>query len=84
MLEEKEPPRPHGDKLGVGNAVNNREENQGQNQSDAPPDASGVGAEERDRDRGSDANGVPAFDETDGAQRKRQYKDGATLVSGID
>jgi hypothetical protein len=87
MPEEKEPPRPHGDKLGVGNAANNPEENQGQNQSDAPPDAVGVGGrEETDRDggRGSDANGVPAFDETDGAQRKRQYKDGATLVSGLD
>ena len=87
MPEEKDPPRPHGDKLGVGNAVNNREENQGQSQSDAPPDAVGVGArEENDREggRGSDANGVPAFDETDGAQRKRQYRDGATLVSGMD
>ena len=87
MPEEKDPPRPHGDKLGVGNAVNNREENQGQSRSDAPPDAVGVGArEENDREggRGSDANGVPAFDETDGAQRNRQNKDGATLVSGVD
>lgn len=31
-----------------------------------------------------DANGVPAFDEADGAKRKRQYKDGAELVSGLD
>ena len=83
MPEEKDPPRPHGDKLGVGNA----EENKGQNQSDAPPDAVGVGArEENDREggRGSDANGVPAFDEADGAQRKQRYRDGATLVSRID
>lgn len=86
MPEERERPRPHGDKLGVGNQTNNREENQGQDRSDAP-DAVGVGSrEESDRDggRGSDANGVPAFDEADGAQRKRQYKNGADLVSGID
>ena len=95
MPEEKEPPRPHGDKLGasVGNPRNNPEDNQAQVQSDASPDATGgMGSgddsprEESDRDhgRGSSANGVPAFDEDDGAQRKRQYKDGATLVSGLD
>jgi hypothetical protein len=94
MPEEKEPPRPHGDKLGaaVSNPRNNPEDNQAQVQSDAPPDAVGGGSgrdgdrggEESDRDRGSSANGVPAFDEDDGAQRKRQYKDGATLVSGLD
>jgi hypothetical protein len=95
MPEEKEPPRPHGDKLGasVGNPRNNPEDNQAQVQSDAPPDAvGGMGSEDdaareesdRDRGRGSSANGVPAFDEDDGAQRKRHYKDGATLVSGID
>jgi hypothetical protein len=39
---------------------------------------------DRDRGRGSTANGVPAFDEDDGAQRRRQYKDGAELVSGLD
>lgn len=95
MPEEKEPPRPHGDELGA--AAGNRdnpEDNQAQRQSDAPPDAAGGtsgrdgerGGEESDRDRGrgSTANGVPAFDEDDGAQRKRQYKDGATLVSGLD
>lgn len=90
MPEEKEPPRPHGDKLGVGNSGNRRndpEENMGQAQSDAPPDAVGAGGgEESDRDggRGSDANGVPAFDEADGELRKRQYRDGAELVSGLD
>ena len=108
MPEEKEPPRPHGDKLrgGIGYPRNNPEDNQAQVQSDAPPDAVGgvgrpAGAEsdtgaiggagapareesDRDRGRGSSANGVPAFDEDDGAQRKRQYKDGATLVSGLD
>ena len=101
MPEEKEPPRPHGDKLGasIGNPRTNPEDNQAQVQSDAPPDAvGGVGdidatggagspareESDRDRGRGSTANGVPAFDEDDGAQRKRQYKDGATLVSGLD
>jgi hypothetical protein len=95
MPEEKEPPRPHGDKLGasVGNPRNNPEDNQAQVQSDAAPDAvGGTGSgdsppreeSDRDRGRGSSVNGVPAFDEDDGARRKRQYKDGATLVSGID
>lgn len=108
MPEEKEPPRPHGDKLGasIGSARHNPEENQAQVQSDASPDVvggmgrpvkgdrdtaslGGPGAparEESDRERGqgSTANGVPAFDEDDGAQRRRQYKDGASLVSGLD
>lgn len=38
----------------------------------------------RDRGRGSTTNGVPAFDEDAGGQRKRQYKDGAEVVSGLD
>jgi hypothetical protein len=92
MPEEKDPPRPHGDKL-QGSARperHNPEDNQAQVQSDAPPDVvGGTGApvrDESDRDggRGSTANGVPAFDEDDGAQRRRQYKDGADLVSGLD
>ncbi|HVL66273.1 MAG TPA: hypothetical protein VM364_03300 [Vicinamibacterales bacterium] len=108
MPEEKEPPRPHGDKLGasVGNPRHDPEDNQAQVQSDAPPDVvggmgrpvrnesdidavGGPGApareeSDRDRGRGSSANGVPAFDEDDGQQRKRQYRDGADLVSGLD
>ena len=92
MPEEKEPPRPHGDKLGevAGNSRNNPDDNQAQVQSDAAPDAvggiGGGGREDSDRDdgRGSTANGVPVFDEDDGALRKRQYKNGADLVSGID
>lgn len=85
MPEEKDPPRPHGDKLGgpARPQRNNPDDNQAQVQSDAPPDVVG---EESDRDggRGSTANGVPVFDEDDGAQRKRQYRDGADLVSGLD
>ena len=91
MPEEKEPPRPHGDPLegAVGNPRNNPDDNQAQVQSDAQPDAVGAaasGREETDRDggRGSTANGVPVFDEDDGALRKRQYRDGADLVSGLD
>ena len=91
MPEEKDPPRPHGDPLeGVaGNTRNNPDDNQAQVQSDAQPDVVGgaaTGREETDRDggRGSTANGVPVFDEDDGARRKRQYKDGADLVSGLD
>jgi hypothetical protein len=39
---------------------------------------------DRDRGPGSTANGIPAFDEDEGGQRRRQYKDGADLVSGVD
>jgi hypothetical protein len=89
MPEEKEPPRPHGDKLAgaVGNPRTDPEDNKAQVQSDAPPDVVGAGGREdsdRDRGRGSTANGVPVSDEDDGALRKRQYKNGAELVSGID
>ena len=89
MPEEKDPPRPHGDKLRdvAGNPRNNPEDNPAQVQSDAQPDVIGGGGQEetdRDNGRGSTANGVPAFDEDDGALRKRQYKDGADLVSGLD
>jgi hypothetical protein len=89
MPEEKERPRPHGDPMRdeIGGDRNNREENQGQAQSDAAPDASGAGGREesdRERGRGSDANGVPAFDDADGKERQRKYRDGAELVSGLD
>lgn len=62
MPEEKEPPRPHGDKLPVGNQRDDAEDN-------SP--------------RGQDENGAPEL-EDEGAQRKRQYKNGAELVSGMD
>ena len=89
MPEEKEPPRPHGDKLAgaIGNATTDRADNEAQVQRDAPPDALGAGGREAsDRDRGQDstANGVPVSDEDDGELRKRQYRNGAELVSGID
>ena len=90
MPEEKERPRPHGDPLKdeIGGRAN-PEDNQAQRQSDASPDASGAGAPgreetDRDRGRGSDANGVPAFDEADGDKRRKHYDEGASLVSKID
>lgn len=85
MPEETESPRPHGDKLAgaVGNQETDRDGNQAQVQSDAEPDAVGTGSD-RDGGSGSTANGVPAFDEDNGALRKRQYENGAELVSRID
>jgi hypothetical protein len=68
--------------------ADNVEEHQAQRQSDAPPDA-GAGREgERlrgeDQRGGSTANGVPASDAADGELRRKQYRDGAELVSGMD
>ena len=84
MIPENEKPAPHGDPL-----EDVIEANQGQRQSDAPPDATVGDAdarEESDREggRGSSANGVPAFDEVAGEERRKLYDKGATLVSRID
>lgn len=100
MAEQNERPRPHGDPLeeSIGerpteDLINNDpEENQAQRQSDAPPDQTVHGdltedpSERSDRafGRGSDANGIPAFDEADGDRRKKLYEQGATIVSRID
>jgi hypothetical protein len=83
------PSKPHGDPL-EDIIANSPEENRAQRDSDAPPDATDPASGDRlnnsDRadGRGSDANGLPAFDEASGARRKRQYDDGADLVSEID
>ena len=84
MPKQDERPRPHGDPL-----TEEAEANQAQRQSDAPPDA--TASEETLREtsdraggRGSTANGIPEFDEAEGDQRKKLYKDGAKLVSRID
>lgn len=67
----------------------NPEENRAQARSDAAPDASGeprgdrLNNSDRADGQGSDANGIPAFDEADGDLRKKQYGDGAVLVSKI-
>jgi hypothetical protein len=84
MIPENKKPTPHGDPLEdvIGG-------NQAQRPSDAQP-AAAVGdtdaREESDREagRGSSANGVPAFDEDAGEQRRKLYEKGATLVSRID
>ena len=89
MAEQTEQPRPHGDPL-RDEVPGNPEENRAQRDSDAPPDAStGLrGDEINNSDRaggqGSDANGIPAFDEAGGDLRKKQYDDGAEIVSRID
>ena len=88
MAEQNERPRPHGDPLE--DAIEG--DNQAQRQSDAPTEESVRGdlteepSERSDRahGRGSDANGIPAFDEAAGDKRKQQYKDGAELVSRMD
>ena len=89
MAEQNEQPRPHGDPL-RDEVVGNPEENRAQRDSDAAPDASveprGDDFNNSDRagGRGSDANGLPAFDEASGDLRKKQYNEGAELVSKID
>ena len=61
------------------------EANAAQRQSDATSDASSLGGvEEPTRGITSDANGISAADEDDGAARKQRYDDGAELVSRID
>ena len=86
MAQDKERPRPQGDPM-----RRVIEEHRAQQQSDAPPDTSveigrGDIIEETDRDggRGSTANGIPAFDEDSGKKRRRQYDEGAGLVSETD
>ena len=88
--QERERPRPHGDPL-----RENVEDNTAQRESDAPgPETNSIsgerrgdltGANDRAGGRGSSANGVPAFDEDDGRERRRQYdENGAEIVSRID
>ena len=89
MPEQSDQPRPHGDPLEeVIDA--NPEDNAAQRQSDAPPDATAepqgdrLNNSDRADGRGSDANGIPAFDDADGENRKKLYENGAALVSRID
>jgi len=89
MAEQTDRPRPHGDPL-KDEVTENREENRAQRDSDAPPDATAAPRPDRrtnpDRpgERGSDAYGVPEFDEADGERRRKLDDDGADLVSRID
>jgi hypothetical protein len=88
MPEQKEPPRPHGDPLEEEVTIDRGsadEPNAAQRQSDATNDATSLrGVERPTAGTTSDANGIPAADEPDGAKRKKQYGDGAELVSRID
>ena len=87
MPEQKEPPRPHGDPLDE-EVISERGEvdpNAAQRQSDAASDATALGGvEQPTAGTTSDANGISAADEADGAKRKKQYGEGAELVSRID
>ena len=87
--QQDEPTKAHGDPLEAV-VANNPEDNRAQRDSDAPRDATDPSSDDRlsnsDRSggRGSDANGLPAFDDAAGDRRKQQYNDGAELVSRID
>jgi len=89
MSNDTERPRPHGDPLNDTVAAN-LEENRAQRDSDAAPDATTeprgdqLNNSDRANGRGSDANGVPEFDEADGERRRKLYEDGAEIVSRID
>ena len=83
-MADNERPRPHGDPLD--RVV---EPNRAQRQSDAADDAvaspdAQLDTSDRAQGRGSTANGVPEFDEDAGRKRKKQYDEGAGMVSGID
>jgi hypothetical protein len=86
MADRTRRPGPGGDPM-----QRNPEDNPAQARSDATADevADRLGpdfTEQSDRahGRGSDANGVPEFDEAAGEQRKKLYRDGAEIVSRID
>lgn len=86
MADRTRRPGPGGDPM-----QRNPEDNPAQARSDATADEVGdrLGpdfTEQSDRahGRGSDANGVPEFDEAAGEQRKKLYREGAEIVSRID
>jgi hypothetical protein len=89
MPAQKTPPQPHGDKLESA-IPENPEENRTQSQSDVTPEELPRGIadvrelSDRARGRGSDANGIPEFDEDAGTKRRQQYDEGADLVSSTD
>jgi len=69
----------------------NPEDNPAQAQSDATADEVGdrldpdwTEQSDRAHGQGSDANGIPEFDEAEGEARRELYKKGAKLVSRID
>lgn len=87
MADLSRRPGPGGDPM-----QKNPEENPAQSKSDATTDE---GANRLDPDftqqsdradgRGSDANGIPEFDEAEGEERKKRYREtGSPIVSRID
>ncbi len=81
MAEQQEKPRPHGDPL----RDETVEPNSAQRQSDAPPgERARGGGPARMPGGGSTASGIPAADEEHGQERRRQYSEGAEVVSRID
>jgi hypothetical protein len=61
------------------------EQNAAQRQSDATNDAvSLAGVEEPTAGTTTDANGLSAADEAEGTRRRKQYEEGAELVSKLD
>jgi hypothetical protein len=70
----------------------NPEDNPAQAKSDATADESGnrldpdfTEQSDRAHGRGSDANGLPAFDDAEGEERKKLYEEtGSPIVSRID
>ena len=90
VVENSEPSVAEGGSQNRERVDRNPEENRAQADSDAPSDASEdargdrLNNSDRADGQGSDANGIPAFDEADGDLRKKLYRDGAVLVSRID
>ena len=80
-------PGPGGDPM-----QRNPEDNPAQARSDATQDEVGdrldpdfMQQSDRADGRGSDANGVPEFDEVEGEERKKRYREtGSPIVSRID
>jgi hypothetical protein len=86
MPDRTRRPGPGGDPM-----QRNPEDNPAQARSDATADEVGdrldpdwTEQSDRAHGRGSDANGVPEFDEAAGEQRKKLYREGADIVSRID
>ena len=74
MPRQDEQPRPHGDPLEkvIRDKIPHGEGTDSRNSSD------------RVRGHRSSASGVPEFDEDAGKQRRKQFDEGAEIVSGID
>jgi hypothetical protein len=87
MADKTRRPGPGGDPM-----QRNPEDNPAQARSDATADEVGdrldpdfTEQSDRAHGRGSDANGVPEFDEVEGEERKKIYKEsGSDMVSRID